>query len=86
MADNMHFVYLIQSQINPSKVYVGFTSDLENRILLHNTADTGYTTKFRPWRLVYFEAYEGRNAAYKREQQLKKHGNTVVRLKKRLNL
>jgi predicted GIY-YIG superfamily endonuclease len=48
-------VYLLQSSVQPSRVYVGFTTDVERRLKKHNGLIAGgarYTTTGRPWRLV----------------------------------
>jgi putative endonuclease len=55
-----------------NKIYIGFTSDLEARILSHNhLATKGWTIKFRPWTLVYRESFLTKAEAMKREKELK---------------
>ena len=45
-------VYILWSEA-AKKSYVGFTSNLEERILAHNQfATKGWTIRFRPWQLV----------------------------------
>ena len=67
----MFKVYVLYSS-KFNKIYIGFTSDLEKRLQSHNhLATKGWTLKFRPWRLVYKEAYELKSEAMKREKQLK---------------
>jgi|GEM_PF-3998817 len=57
---------------NFDKIYIGFTSDLDQPLLSHNKlAIKGYTVKYRPWELVYKETYEDKSVAMKREKQLK---------------
>jgi putative endonuclease len=54
------------------KTYVGYTSDLEARILSHNSLATkGYTLKYRPWEVVHSEIFENKSDALKREKALK---------------
>ena len=38
-----HIVYVLVSQANPARHYVGLTSDLENRLRWHDSAPTGKT-------------------------------------------
>lgn len=54
-------------------VYTGITTNLEKRVLAHNTKKTGamYTKARRPVRLVYAETAENKSAALKREYALK---------------
>ena len=67
----MFTVYVLYSK-DFDKIYVGFTSDLEQRILSHNElGKKGWTIKFRPWQLIYKEEYPEKSNAMKREKQLK---------------
>ena len=67
----MFTVYILQSEQDNS-YYIGSTSDLENRLLEHNYESTGYTSKKRPWKLIYTEEYDVKSEALIRERQLKK--------------
>ena len=75
------YVYIIQSVVNHS-FYTGMTSDIEKRILEHNSGKGSYTKKFMPWKLVYFEVCENRIAARKREKYLKTNEGKISVLKK----
>ncbi len=67
----MFFVYVIYSDTIGRK-YIGQTEDLERRINEHNNGLLGVYTKNKgPWRLVYFEQYQTRSEAMKREKELK---------------
>ncbi|MFO7825668.1 MAG: GIY-YIG nuclease family protein [Cyclobacterium sp.] len=49
----MFTVYALYSE-KFDKIYIGFTSDLQKRLISHNELGTkGWTIKFRPWKLVY---------------------------------
>lgn len=79
----MHYVYLLQSLKNKS-LYVGCTSDLKERISMHNQGKSYHTAKHTPWKLVYYEAYLSKQDAYNREKSLKLHAQGLRRLKERL--
>jgi len=67
----MFTVYVLYSK-NYNKIYVGFTSDLDQRLLSHNElGKKGWAIKFRPWHLVYKEEYPDKPEAMKREKELK---------------
>ena len=67
----MYKVYILYSP-KYNKIYVGYTSDLEQRLLSHNElGKKGWTIKFRPWQLVHTEAHETKAEALLREKQLK---------------
>ncbi len=65
------FVYIVASQKNGT-LYIGVTSDLKQRIYLHQQEQVdGFTKKYHVHILVYFEVYERIIDAIKREKQLK---------------
>lgn len=66
----MYYVYVLESQQN-EKLYKGFSSDLKTRIELHNTSKVYSTLKWRPWKLIYYEACLSKTDALKREKFLK---------------
>ena len=53
--------------------YSGSTTNIENRIKIHNKGQgPAYTAKRRPVRLVYNEEFSSLDGAVKRERQIKK--------------
>jgi len=67
----MFLVYALYSE-KYQKIYIGYTSDIEERLLSHNELGTkGYTLRYRPWRLIYTESFLSKLDAMKREKQLK---------------
>lgn len=72
MQDKQYYVYILASHRNGT-LYVGFTDHLIRRIYTHkNDIVQGFTRKYEVHRLVYFEIFEDREEAIKREKQLKK--------------
>ena len=67
----MFFVYLLASKPQGT-LYVGATSDLLKRIWEHkNKVVPGFTSRYGVDRLVWFEVHEDREAAIRREKQVK---------------
>jgi len=67
----MFTVYVLYSPSH-NKIYIGFTSNIEQRMISHNQLATkGYTVKFRPWTLIHTEVFETKCEAMKREIELK---------------
>ncbi len=67
----MFFTYVIQS-LSLGTFYTGHTQDLETRLFQHNNGLLGKYTKGKgPWKLVYFESFETRSEAVKREKYFK---------------
>jgi len=53
-------------------VYVGVTSNLEERVWQHrNGLADGFTKRYKVEKLVYYEVFEGITEAIARERQLK---------------
>ena len=53
-------------------LYTGWTNDLEQRVAAHNTGKGAkYTKARRPVELVYFEEFETKEQAMKREYAIK---------------
>ncbi|MDP8268327.1 MAG: GIY-YIG nuclease family protein [Candidatus Tenebribacter davisii] len=76
----MYTVYVLHSE-KFDKIYIGFTSDLQKRLLSHNElANKGWTINFRPWKLIYHEEFAEKKHAMKRESELKSHkGRDFIR-------
>ena len=64
------YVYIIQSKKDFS-FYIGQTNDLDARLSKHNDGFSKYSSTKIPWRLVYFEMFETRTDAIKREKEIK---------------
>lgn len=82
---HMQFVYLLQSQIDQT-FYIGIAANIDNRLVEHNQGSVYYTSRKKPWNVVYFEAYVSRDLACERERQLKRFGSAYTALLKRLQL
>jgi putative endonuclease len=64
----MYYVYFIQSLRN-SKIYVGHTSKSPfSRLKEHNNNSNQWSKNNKPFRLVYYEGYECKNDAERREK------------------
>ena len=76
----MFTVYALYSE-KYNKIYIGYTSDIDNRMVYHNElSKDGWTLKFRPWKLIYTEEHPTKQEAMKREKQLKSYrGREFVR-------
>ena len=67
----MFTVYVLYSPTY-KKTYIGFTSDIEQRLISHNHPNNkGWTKRFQPWELAYSEVFNTKEEAMQREHQLK---------------
>jgi putative endonuclease len=66
-----NYVYLLESEMLPSRFYVGLTEDLADRLRRHNAGDVPHTARFRPWRIKSATAFRDRDRAAQFERYLK---------------
>ncbi|WP_443734135.1 GIY-YIG nuclease family protein [[Ruminococcus] lactaris] len=66
----MNYTYILKCR--DGSLYTGWTNDLEQRVAAHNTGKGAkYTKARRPVELVYFEEFETKEQAMKREYAIK---------------
>lgn len=66
----MNYTYILKCA--DGTYYTGWTVDLEKRVGLHNSGrGAKYTRSRRPVELVYYEMYEDRREAMRREYAIK---------------
>jgi putative endonuclease len=77
-------VYILYSE-KGDHYYIGQSDDPVRRQEFHNSAEKGYTSRFRPWRLVYTRKCGSRREARTLEKIIKgwKNKQKVIRLVKR---
>ena len=66
----MKFVYILQS-ICGAHFYVGLTDDLDQRLRAHNGGRVAHTSKFGPWRIRTYLAFDDEKRAVAFERYLK---------------
>lgn len=66
----MNYTYIVEC--NDKSLYTGWTTNLEERLAAHNQG-TGakYTRSRRPVKLVYYEEFQTKEEAMKREYAIK---------------
>ena len=64
-------VYVLRSESDPSRHYVGRTSDVDNRVDWHNAGPCGHTMQHRPWSLLVVVEFSDERAAARFEKYLK---------------
>ncbi|OGP76331.1 MAG: hypothetical protein A2W09_08145 [Deltaproteobacteria bacterium RBG_16_50_11] len=67
----VYFVYIIQSDKDGS-YYIGYTSDLEERVERHNQGRSAFTRSKAPWKLIYQEFFSSKSEAMRRENERKR--------------
>ena len=69
-----YYVYLITTTKKDKTIsYVGYTNNLNKRLLAHNIGKGAKFTRGRKWKLIYYEILKNKSAALKRENEIKKN-------------
>jgi len=78
----VYFVYMLLAKRKGKLIsYVGYTSNLENRLNKHNNSKGAKFTKGSLWNLIYFKKYLDKRSAMKDEYKLKKDYKLRKKLK-----
>ena len=67
----MFFTYILHSE-SKDRYYIGHTHDLDLRLERHNAGWSRSTKSGIPWKIVYFEEYQAKSEANKRELEIKR--------------
>jgi putative endonuclease len=54
----MFYTYVIESLSHPDQRYIGHTVDLKQRLTDHNAGKRPHTSKFMPWKIKLYVAFE----------------------------
>ena len=81
-----YYVYVLCSH-NKAKftTYVGYTSNLNRRLILHNKGKGAKFTRGRRWKIIYTEKYKTKQKAKSREYYIKKNRKFRNLIKKNLD-
>lgn len=67
----MFYDYILESLATPGKFYRGSTDDLKRRVTEHNAGKCAHTSKFKPWKVKFYSAFETLAQAQEFEKYLK---------------
>jgi len=79
---DVHYVYILESLGHPTHFYAGSTADLKLRLADHNSGRSPHTSKFRPWKLKWYAAFETKEKAEGFEGYLKSGSGRVFQRKR----
>ena len=65
-----NYVYVLKS-LKDNSLYIGYTTDLKTRFKQHNDGRSAATKPFRPYKLIFYEAFLNGKDAKNREVYLK---------------
>jgi len=71
ITQGMYYVYILRREVDPTRHYVGATSNLRRRVSEHNRGDSVHTASHRPWILINYFAFLNKAKVVKFERYLK---------------
>ena len=77
----MFYTYILKSDYS-NHYYIGSSSNLSVRLSEHNLGRVKSTKKYLPWKIIYYETFNTKPEAIKRELKIKsyKGGNAFKQL------
>ena len=67
----MYYVYILKSVTFPAKNYIGYTTNIDHRLMVHNAGESLYTNKYKPWALRMCLTFQEESKAIAFEKYLK---------------
>ncbi len=83
MKKRFTYVYILQSEIDFGRYYIGLARDLRDRLRRHNAGHILHTNKWKPWRIKTYVALSDSRRAVALERYLKSSSGRAF-TKKRL--
>lgn len=77
----MYYVYILESQKDGS-FYIGYTSDLKQRVKSHNQKGSKYSSSKSPFILTWYSAFQNKQLAMDFEKYLKSSSGFAFRNKR----
>ena len=69
-----YYVYmLLTKNVEKCRTYVGYTNNIDKRLVLHNNSKGAKFTKGNIWKIIYLKKYSSKIIAMKEEYKLKKN-------------
>ena len=65
-----YFLYILYSK-NYDRYYVGISNNPQRRLHFHNTVEKGFTSRYRPWEIVYAKEFSDKKSAMHAEKKIK---------------
>ncbi len=65
-----YFLYILKSK-SADKFYVGISQNPNRRLEYHNSFEKGFTSRYRPWEIVFIHEFNSKTDASKMEKKIK---------------
>ena len=51
--------------------YIGSSDNPKKRLIFHNSIEKGYTSRYRPWKIVFMKEFQTKKPAQNAEKKVK---------------
>ncbi|OGU77207.1 MAG: excinuclease ABC subunit C [Ignavibacteria bacterium RBG_16_34_14] len=65
-----HYLYILKSE-TADKYYIGISKHSLKRLEYHNTVEKGFTSRYRPWKIVFSKEYASKEEAMMIQRKIK---------------
>jgi putative endonuclease len=65
-----YFLYILKSKVK-DKFYIGISANPQRRLTYHNSIEKGFTSRYRPWEIVFTKEFNSKTEALKAERKVK---------------
>ena len=72
-----YFLYILYS-VSGNRYYVGSSDNPSRRIVFHNTLEKGFTSRYRPWKIVLTKEFADKSSAQAAERKVKSWKSRVM--------
>ena len=72
-----YFLYILKSK-KYDKYYTGISQNPHRRLEYHNTIEKGFTSRYRPWKIVFIKGFDSKGEAMKAEKKIKKWKSSKI--------
>jgi putative endonuclease len=70
-------LYILYSE-RGERYYVGSSENPERRLKYHNTVEKGFTSRYRPWEIVYTKIFPSKALAQQAERKVKSWKSRIM--------
>ena len=70
-------LYILYSESSDS-YYIGSSNNPKNRLFYHNTTEKGFTSRYRPWTLIFMKEFPDKKTAQQAERKVKSWKSKVM--------
>jgi len=72
-----YFLYILKSD-SSDKFYTGISNNPQNRLYYHNSIETGFTARYRPWKVVFTKEFPDKTSAHSAELKVKSWKSKIM--------